>query len=106
MKKGTYLFSMVGLLALGSLAEAISGFILWFALPSGGGRGRLELTSLGLTRHTWVDIHDWAAIALTVLVIVHFILHWKWVVQMCKRIFTTFTESYREMKGAATLKTN
>jgi hypothetical protein len=106
MKKGTYLFSMVGLLVLGSLAEAVSGFILWFALPSGGGRGRLELTYLGLSRHTWVDVHDWAAIALTVLVIVHFILHWRWVVQMSKRIAANVTGAYREMKGASPVKTN
>jgi hypothetical protein len=106
MKKKTYLFGLVGLLVLSGLAEAVSGFVLWFALPSGGGRGRLGLTYLGLTRHTWTDIHDWVAIALTVIVIVHLIIHWKWLVQMVRHAFTTLTGACGEMKGSIPAKTN
>jgi hypothetical protein len=91
MKKGMYLFSLVGFLVLTGLVEAVSGFVLWFALPSGEGRRGLDLTYLGLTRHTWIDIHDWVAIALTVVVIIHFIIHWKWVARMIKQVFTQYT---------------
>jgi hypothetical protein len=90
MKKGMYLFSLVGFLVLTGLVEAVSGFVLWFALPSGGGRRGLDLAYLGLTRHTWIDIHDWVAIALTVVVIIHFIIHWKWVARMIKQVFTQY----------------
>jgi uncharacterized iron-regulated membrane protein len=93
MKKSTYLFSLVSSLLVLGLVEAVSGFILWFALPSGGGRKGLELTYLGIARHTWIDIHDWIAIALTVIVIIHIVIHWKWVLQMGKNIFRLATET-------------
>jgi hypothetical protein len=91
MKKRIYLFGLVSVLLLTGLFEAVSGFVLWFALPSGGGRRGLELSFLGLTRHTWIDLHDWVAIALTAVVIIHFIIHWKWVARMIEQVFTQFT---------------
>ncbi len=82
----------IGLFALG-LIEAVSGFILWFALPRGGGYGGrfsgggAEFWSL--SRHTWIDIHNWTAIAIVALIIIHLILHWKWIVYMTKKPFQT-----------------
>jgi uncharacterized iron-regulated membrane protein len=99
MKKAMYLFSLVGLLVLTGLTEAISGFVLWFAIPSGGGRRGLELTYLGLNRYSWVDIHDWMAIALTVIVIVHLLIHWKWVFRMLRQVFNHLEVSYRSMRS-------
>jgi hypothetical protein len=32
-------------------------------------------------------IHDWSGIAMAVLVLIHIILHWSWIVSMTKRIF-------------------
>ena len=93
MRKSTQNYIVfIGLFVLG-LIETVSGFILWFALPKGGGYGgRLggggaEFWSL--SRHTWIDIHNWAAIAIVALIIIHLILHWKWVVCMTKRLFQT-----------------
>jgi hypothetical protein len=106
MKKGICLFSLVGFLLLTGLVEAVSGFVLWFALPSGGGRRGLELAYLGLTRYTWVDVHDWAAIALTAIVLIHLLIHWKWVWRMTGIIFRTLTGVFREMRNPAGVKTN
>ena len=84
---------VVGMVFLG-LAEAVSGFVLWLGFPSGGGGGRGfggggigNLTFWGITKHTWVDIHDWVAVALVVLVLVHVLLHWKWIFRMAKNMF-------------------
>jgi hypothetical protein len=101
MKKGTYLFGLVVSLSLLSLVEAISGFILWFALPSGGGRGRLDLTYLGVTRHTWTEIHDWIAIALTVILIIHLALHWKWVARMMRNTFAQINTAFHTLKDVS-----
>jgi hypothetical protein len=98
MKKSIYLFTLVGFLFLTGLVETISGFVLWFALPSGGGKKSLELTYWGLTRHTWIDIHDWVAIAMIVIMIIHFLLHWKWVCRMVKHIFVQFKEAYKTIQ--------
>ena len=81
--------------ALG-LVEAITGFVLWLVLPGagggsgrglGGGVGASNLTYWGLSRHTWINIHDWVAVALIVLVTIHVILHWKWIIRMVKIMF-------------------
>jgi hypothetical protein len=85
MKKSEILFILAALLAILGLVEALSGFLLWFAIPRGGGRwGGAEQIFWGLTRDTWIDIHDWAAVALIVLVLIHIIYHWKWIVRMFK----------------------
>ena len=95
MKKAKVLWGMtIGMVLLG-LAEAVSGFVLWLGFPDGGGGGGRgwggggglgELTFWELSKHTWIDIHDWVAVALVVLVLVHIILHWKWIVRMAKAL--------------------
>jgi uncharacterized iron-regulated membrane protein len=77
----------MGLLAL---FEVVSGFVLWLILPRGGGGfmgGRGVVTQpifLG-DRQTWIDLHNWVAVALLVMVVIHVVLHWKWLVNITKR---------------------
>jgi len=88
VKKVTQNYILVALLFLGSLVEAVSGFVLWFVLPHVGGGGRFrgaEREFWGVSREMWVDMHDWAAVALIVIVVVHIIMHWPWIVRMTKR---------------------
>jgi hypothetical protein len=79
-------------MALLALVEAVSGFVLWLALPTGGGgrgwgSGVGNLTFWGLSRHTWIDIHDWVAVALIALVVLHVVLHWRWIIRVGKSLF-------------------
>ncbi len=106
MKKSIYLFSLVTIMLLGGLVEAVSGFVLWFALPSGGGRGRLDLTYWGLTRHTWLDLHDWAAIALMVIVIIHLAIHWKWMFRMSRNLVSQLVDAFRYLRGSNSVTTD
>lgn len=79
-------------LILPALIQAISGFILWRILPCGEGyRGGLGSNIKDVfiwDRNTWIDIHDVAAVVLLVIVIIHIILHWKWITTVTKRMFT------------------
>lgn len=84
------------IIAVLGLVEAITGFVLWLGLPSGGGgsghgvgriTGTSNLTYWGLSRHTWIDIHDWVAVALVVFVTIHIALHWKWIFRMVRGMF-------------------
>ena len=73
------------------LAEAITGFVLWLGFPEGGGGGRLHggisnLTYWGITKHTWIEIHDWVAVALVAIVVLHIVLHWKWIVRVGRNL--------------------
>ena len=75
------------------LFQGIIGFILWFIVPHGGygyrgGRGLDEAGSTFLfDRHTWIDIHDWVAVALVVMFIIHIAIHWRWIYYMTKSYF-------------------
>ena len=96
-KARTYWSLVIGMAVLG-LAQAVTGFVLWLGFPTGGGGGGRglggggggglgNLTFWELSKHTWIDIHDWVAVALVVLVIVHLALHWKWIARMAKSMF-------------------
>lgn len=91
MKKAMQNYVLVAMLFLGSVIETVSGFVLWFALPhvGGGSRGTaLDREFWGLSREVWVDMHDWAAVALLLVVVLHIIMHWHWIVRMTKRALT------------------
>ncbi len=96
MTKAVKYWILAVVIALLGLVEAVTGFVLWFGFPSGGGGGRGwgsgggigELTYWGLTKHTWIGIHDWVAVALVALVVLHVVLHWKWIVRVGKSLLT------------------
>jgi hypothetical protein len=93
MGKGAfrYWIAVCALLAFG--LEVLSGFVLWLALESGdgfrGGRGGGQPPGqdefMAVTRSDWIDIHDWAGVALIVIIGLHLVLHWRWIVTMSRR---------------------
>jgi hypothetical protein len=92
VKRGAVLYWVAVAAFLALLAQMVSGFVLWIALPRGDGfrfRGsgsRIAHESFGFDRSTWVDIHDWAAVALIVILLLHLVLNWRWVVSVTKRV--------------------
>lgn len=65
-----------------------TGMVMRWLLPPGAGRlellgrgrHRQVLTLWGLDRHQWGDIHFWLAVALLVTLVLHVVLHWRWIV--------------------------
>jgi hypothetical protein len=92
-KAGKYWIIAFIMVVLGAI-EAVTGFVLWLGFPEGGGgAGRFSggisnLSVWGLTKHTWIDIHDWVAVALVAVVLLHIILHWKWIIRVGKSLFS------------------
>ncbi len=88
MRKVTIHYVLFIVMLVLGLFQALSGFIMWFVLPRGGlGRGAGgsgDATFWSLSRHNWADLHDWAAVVLLVVVIIHVVLHWKWIVRMTR----------------------
>ncbi len=85
VRRGTLLFWLVAAAAGLMAFEFVSGIVLWFVLPSGQGwRSSGTVTAVSLDRHTWIDLHNWAALMLTAVVIVHLVMHWKWVARKTK----------------------
>ena len=100
MRKATRNYILDAILGLTFLFQGISGFILWLVLPRGsgggyrGGAGESSGVSTFLfTRHTWLDIHEWAAVALLVAFAVHITLHWRWIFYMTKSYFRRHNEA-------------
>jgi hypothetical protein len=89
MKKWIKNYVLFVIMLLLGLVQAISGFLLWLVIP-GGHRGFVRIGQLAnitvlWSRYTWIEIHDWTAVALVVMVIIHIILHWKWIIYMTKK---------------------
>ncbi|MDD5458148.1 MAG: DUF4405 domain-containing protein [Phycisphaerae bacterium] len=75
---------------LNLLGLIFTGYVMKYVLPPGsGGQGRLFHGGAGrggnvkelwsMTRHEWGSIHFYLAVVFVFLIVVHIILHWKWV---------------------------
>jgi cytochrome b561 len=108
-----YTLNIIMLLSI--TVSIISSYIIWFVLERGmgshgatfcrlggfgsGGNGADPL--FGWPRYTWIDIHNWASIILLMIIIIHVITHWRWIVEAIKRtkrnvttIITKVAEQY------------
>ena len=68
---------------------AILSGIYFLFLPVGGyqgGRNPAYNIVILFTRHTWDDIHTWSGVAMIAVVVIHLSLHWRWVVNMARRM--------------------
>lgn len=78
------------LIGLAFLIAAGTG-VLFLFMGSGGYQGGVNSafrsTFLGLGRWVWRDLHTWASLIMIAGVLLHIILHWKWIVCVTKQIF-------------------
>jgi hypothetical protein len=77
--------AIVDIVAFPSLLLSLfCGIITWKVLPSGSdivgpARGAGRAVFLGLQRGLWRDIHIYAGLVLAGLVVLHLVLHWRWI---------------------------
>lgn len=76
---------------LSFLGLAVSGFVLWLILPSGGyrgGRGIAEAARVFiLDRGTWRLLHNWLGVSMLAGVLLHLVLHWNWIACMVRNLW-------------------
>jgi hypothetical protein len=87
LSKATRNYIIAAVMALLGLIQLVSGFVLWLALPCGGGRGGGGGGSFLFSRDVWLTMHNRSALLLAAIVIVHIILHWGWIVRLTKSYF-------------------
>lgn len=69
-------------IALSFSLTAITGVYLLF-VP--GGRTAFDPMWL-FARSTWTDLHTWAGVVLIVSAVLHFAIHWRWVVKVTRSV--------------------
>lgn len=78
---------------ISAIIASVSGVYFLF-LPSGGyqgGRNPWYGVTILFDRHTWEDLHTWGGVAMIAAIVIHFAIHWKWVVSMAGRIVKELT---------------
>jgi len=77
-------------IGLAFVVEAVTGFVLAIVLPRGGYRGGanpLYGERFLVSRDAWLLMHDWGAIIMTAGILVHVVLHWRWITCMVGRMW-------------------
>jgi hypothetical protein len=80
-----------GLIAVSFIVTAVSGVVFLF-LPTGGYQGGANSTwevAPLFSRTTWDLIHTWGGVVMIIAAVIHFWIHWRWVVKVTKRFFLT-----------------
>jgi len=70
-------------IAISFIIAAISGVNFLF---STGGSLSVRNQDFLFSRTAWDLIHTWSGILMTIAAIVHFVIHWRWVVNVSKRV--------------------
>jgi hypothetical protein len=74
------------LVAASFLVTAVSGVYLLFAPSGGGGHGASASATFLFSRTTWDLVHTWAGVALIAAAAAHLAIHWRWVVNVTRRM--------------------
>ncbi len=76
------------LLALTGLVVGLTSIYFLFLPLNGyrGGRNPYFGLIILFDRHTWSDLHTWVGLGMIAIALIHFILHFDWVVNMAKKI--------------------
>lgn len=72
------------LVAIGFFLSAISGLYFFFAGSSHGGLTPDPMFIF--TRSVWDLVHTWSSVVMIGAAMVHFAIHWQWVVKVTRRI--------------------
>ncbi len=90
MMKAKLNYLVDALIALAFVISAGTGVMFLFMGSSGyqgGANPTFGNTFLGLSRWVWSDLHTWASLIMIAGVLLHVILHWKWIVCVTKQVF-------------------
>ena len=75
VSRGAVLFIIALVMIVLGIVLAVSSLLLWVVFPLG----------FYPSRQLWIEIHKWSGLALTMVVLVHALLHRKWLISMTKR---------------------
>jgi uncharacterized membrane protein len=80
------------LVAASFFVAALSG--IYFLFFPGGHQLNADLIFL-FSRTTWDLIHTWSAVILIIAAVIHFAIHWQWVVKVTRKLFLSTFGQWR-----------
>jgi hypothetical protein len=80
------------------LLTAVSGVYFLFA-P--GGRGAVDPFFI-VQRATWDMIHTWSGVVLVTAAVIHFAIHWRWVLRVTVKVFTLISYQFTQLRRKQT----
>lgn len=83
--RGKYNLGLNTATALSFLISALSGLYFLFAGGSHGGTNPDPMFIF--SRTAWDMIHTWSSVVFIITAILHFIIHWGWIVKVTKKVF-------------------
>jgi predicted membrane channel-forming protein YqfA (hemolysin III family) len=87
MSRPTLNYLVGWLMFLLLLGIAFVGLLLRFAIPSGGRGPQPDKWLWGLHRQDWATVHFYLALAFLVVLVIHLVLHWSWIVTCTRTLF-------------------
>ena len=87
-----------GLSAALFLVCLFSGLVLLF-VP--GGRGTATIEILWVMRENWKIIHTWSGIGMLIGVLLHLIIHWKWIMKVSSKFISLRSNKLKSHPEAA-----
>jgi len=104
-------YTLYALILAAIMGIVISSYGVWFVLPRGVGlhgyeKGQLcgygfggnPIVVWGWARYTWIEIHSWLGVAMASVILVHIVLHWRWIVETTRRIKSYFAGRMTRVK--------
>lgn len=82
MERSKINYAIDVLLGISFLLVFVTGILKWPGLLF-----RLGISIKSLSLKSLSRIHDWSGLVMGMLVFIHLIMHWKWIVVMTKKIF-------------------
>ena len=96
-RHGIFNVAIDAAVAIGFLLVAISGVYFMFA-----GTGRAADPLFIFSRTTWDLIHTWSGVAMIIAAVIHFAIHWRWVVKVTAKVVPSFRPQPAPAGGATT----
>jgi len=87
MKKTTTRFWVDAVMFISLFGLLITGLIMAFFADSGPNVSEASKYFLRLHRHQWGGIHSYFAIVFTLMLLIHLILEWKWIMGKTRNLF-------------------
>lgn len=81
MRKPTRNLIVDSLAFTGFLLLTTTGVLMRYVLPPGSGR---RAAIWGLDRHGWGELHFWIAVGLLLVLALHLVLHWRWILSVVR----------------------